>query len=423
MAKLNTLAFHNLFRIAIFLLLLHSTPSLFSQVYGCTDPNAINYNPAATWNDGSCIYEPTSFTPQQYLELPASLDETSGLIFWAGGIWTFNDSGGLPMIYKVDTISGDIIQCITVLNAENTDWEDITQDEDNIYVGDFGNNNGDRKDLKVYKLGKSTIPPIGNAGVSAEVISFSYGDQHDFTPSYNANEYDCEAITCVDNILYLFTKNWVSQTTRLYELPTVSGTYSILPVDSFDVDGLITGAGYSGDKNQVIMSGYKNYKPFLFLLFDYYENEFFSGNKRRIDMDGIFGAQTEGICFKNGYNALLSCEKSVIDQQVFKLNTAEWTDTTFCYLPELKEDLSIRVHPNPVRSGKLKIDVFQPGEKECFINIYNLLGRSILAQKHKINGKRKKTTVSLSLPEIAPGIYTLHIIAGNSYAIEKIIIE
>lgn len=423
MIKLNTLAFHNLFRIAIFFLLLHSAPSLFSQVYGCTDPNAINYNPTATWNDGSCIYEPTSFTPQQYLELPASLDETSGLIFWAGGIWTFNDSGGLPVIYKVDTISGEIIQSITVLNAENTDWEDITQDEDNIYVGDFGNNNGDRKDLKVYKLDKSSIPSVGNAGVYAGVISFSYGDQHDFTPSYNANEYDCEAIICVDNKLYLFTKNWVSQTTRLYELPIVSGAYSILPVDSFDVDGLITGAGYSGDKNQVIMSGYKNYKPFLFLLFDYYENEFYSGNKRRIDTDGMLGAQTEGICFKNGYNALLSCEKSIFDQQVFKLNTAIWTDTTFCFLPELNEDLLIRVHPNPVRSDRLKIDVFQPGEEECFINIYNLLGRSMLAQKQKINSKRKKTTISLGIPEIAPGIYMLHVIAGNSYAIEKIIIE
>jgi len=327
------------------------------------------------------------------------------------------------VIYKVDTISGEIIQSITVLNAENTDWEDITQDEDNIYVGDFGNNNGDRKDLKVYKLSKSSIPPIGNASVSAGVISFSYGDQHDFTPSYNANEYDCEAITCVDNMLYLFTKNWVSQTTRLYELPTVSGTYSILPVDSFDVDGLITGAGYSGDKNQVIMSGYKNYKPFLFLLFDYYENEFFSGNKRRIDTDGLLGAQTEGICFKNGYNALLSCEKSIIDQQVFKLNTAIWTDTTYTVLPELIEDLLIRVHPNPVRSDKLKIDVFQPGVEECFINIYNLLGRSMLAQKHKINSKRKKTTISLGIPEIAPGIYMLHVIAGNSYAIKKIVIE
>ncbi|MBE9485194.1 MAG: T9SS type A sorting domain-containing protein [Bacteroidetes bacterium] len=140
-------------------------------------------------------------------------------------------------------------------------------------------------------------------------------------------------------------------------------------------------------------------------------------------MDGMLGAQTEGICFKNGYNALLSCEKSIIDQQVFKLNIAIWTDTTFCFLPELNEDLLIRVHPNPVRSDKLRIDVFQPGEEQCFINIYDLLGRSMLAQKHKINSKRKKTTLSLGIGEITPGIYMLHVIAGNSYAIEKIIIE
>lgn len=30
-------------------------------VYGCTDPDAINYNPDATVDDGSCIYDNTGY--------------------------------------------------------------------------------------------------------------------------------------------------------------------------------------------------------------------------------------------------------------------------------------------------------------------------------------------------------------------------
>jgi len=44
-------------------------------------------------------------------------------------------------------------------------------------------------------------------------------------------------------------------------------------------------------------------------------------------MPGIYGAQTEGICFVEGYNAFLSCEKSLFDQRLFTFSTAIWTDT------------------------------------------------------------------------------------------------
>ena len=32
-----------------------------APVYGCTDPNAENYNPDATIDDGSCIYEESGY--------------------------------------------------------------------------------------------------------------------------------------------------------------------------------------------------------------------------------------------------------------------------------------------------------------------------------------------------------------------------
>jgi|ETNmetMinimDraft_26_1059896.scaffolds.fasta_scaffold08511_2 hypothetical protein len=59
--------------------------------YGCTDPNAINYNPLATVDDGSCTYCTTT--------LPYSEDFNNGVGSWtntgSAGNWSLN-SGGTP---------------------------------------------------------------------------------------------------------------------------------------------------------------------------------------------------------------------------------------------------------------------------------------------------------------------------------------
>jgi sugar lactone lactonase YvrE len=44
------------------------------------------------------------------------------------------------------------------LQNTNIDWEDITKDKDgNLYVGDFGNNDNERKDLCIYKIDKKSL--------------------------------------------------------------------------------------------------------------------------------------------------------------------------------------------------------------------------------------------------------------------------
>ena len=60
-------------------------------VYGCTDPNALNYDPNATIDNGSCTYCTTT--------LPYSEDFNNGIGSWtntgSAGNWTLN-SGGTP---------------------------------------------------------------------------------------------------------------------------------------------------------------------------------------------------------------------------------------------------------------------------------------------------------------------------------------
>ncbi len=110
--------------------------------------------------------------PSEYSPLHNKVEETSGVIYFRKYIWTFNDSGGKPEIYKIDKETGKVIQTVRIENAENHDWEDITQDKKYIYVGDFGNNLGNRQNLKIYKIKKKPIALKKKTKVTAEIIEF-----------------------------------------------------------------------------------------------------------------------------------------------------------------------------------------------------------------------------------------------------------
>ena len=101
----------------------------------------------------------SQITFSQQLNLVTGLNDTlngtSGLILLNGKIITHNDSGILPNLYEIDSLTGLISRTIHVSNAQNVDWEDITADDNYIYIGDFGNNNGTRTDLKIYRISQN----------------------------------------------------------------------------------------------------------------------------------------------------------------------------------------------------------------------------------------------------------------------------
>lgn len=292
-----------------------------AQLEGCTDSIALNYNPEAVINDGTCQYKPKSFKPPSLIrKLPKIVTESSGLIYWRDNFWTHNDSDSKNEIYKFDQKSGKIIQTISVANALNVDWEEITQDDFYLYIGDFGNNFGNRTDLSIYKISKLDIPSEGDTSVIAEVISYSYGDQEDFRVRNLSNDFDCEAMLSFGDSLYLFSKNWISGTSRLYALPKIPGNYYIYPLDEFDVNGLITGAAIDFEHKQVVLCGYRNYFPFIWILNDFQKNDFFGGNKRRIDFRELFGTQTEAVTYTSDGVFVISCEKTPVQKaRLFKL--------------------------------------------------------------------------------------------------------
>jgi hypothetical protein len=250
-----------------------------------------------------------------------TLDETSGIVYTNGDLWTHNDSGNPPAIYKIDPSAGAILQTVNVTNATNVDWEDITADDDYIYIGDFGNNgNGIRTNLRVYKVTKSDIPAGANVNVTAAVINFSYSDQVIGTsPGSNSTEFDCEAFFVKDNLLHLFTKDWVNHHTKHYTLSTAPGTYSISsPEPFFDVNGLVTSADISDD-GQVALVGYQpDFSGIFMYVLDHFSGgKFFNGNSQHvalgsvIDLNNVANSkgQMEAVTFTTGGDGYVTNEK------------------------------------------------------------------------------------------------------------------
>ena len=231
---------------------------------------------------------------------PGILTENSGMIFWDNLLWQHNDSEGDAAIYGIDTITNTVIRRVSIKNGFNIDWEDITQDENYIYIGDFGNNqNGGRPKFTIYKLAKADIELLtGNVSINAEIINFTYEDQPAVSVKgpTNATNFDCEAMVALDNKIFLFTKQWIGNKTILYELNNSLNTQVAKLKDSLVVDGLITGSAISNGKKRIALTGYtKSGTRFLYLIHSFVGDNFFKGKVQKFTLFGL--AQTESVTF------------------------------------------------------------------------------------------------------------------------------
>ena len=278
------------------------------------------------------------FDPQFKSELPQEVSETSGLFFHNGRLWTHNDSGGKPILYAIDTVSFEVVQRITLADVKNKDWEDVCTDGERVFVGDFGNNKGNRKDLRIFTFPLSAIPDEGDATIKVDSISFTFGDQTDFTKR-KVHDFDCEAFFATDEFLYLLSKGWETGTTRMYRLPKASGRYVAEVVNGFDSQGLVTGADYDRQNRVLVIIGYVKtiWKPFMYIIFDFDEAGVKLPN-HRFEMPQLAGAQIEGICFFSDGRCYMTAETSpTMTSRVFKVDFRKWIKKDERMIKELKK--------------------------------------------------------------------------------------
>ena len=189
------------------------------------------------------------------------LSEISGMTIWKNRYFAHADGGSPSMLFELDSTGKHIDT--TIISSINNDWEDMAANQSHFFIGDFGNNNGTRKNLSILKFTKDSL---GETIQQPEVIHFQYADQQDFS-SNTFSEFDCEAMIAMQDSIYLFSKSKSTAICRIYSLPVAAGTYTAKVVDTIKPSFWVTGAHFA--QNKLWLCGYApsiafGLNPFLY---------------------------------------------------------------------------------------------------------------------------------------------------------------
>lgn len=224
--------------------------------------------------------------------LEDKVKETSGLSLMNGKLYTFNDSGNSPELFELDKSTGQIIGTIQI-NGKNKDWETLTNDGKNFYIGDFGNNGGTRKDLEIYKV---PFEDNSSKNDSVKLISFEYPEQQEFIPKYSETDFDAEAMIYLNDKIHLFTKEWGSKSTTHYLIdPEISEKQNAQKIENYKTGFMVTDASYFNKKLYLI--GYTKKTEVFLDIFDEAEpGIFFKQNPQHYYLGSALSiGQIEGI--------------------------------------------------------------------------------------------------------------------------------
>ena len=224
--------------------------------------------------------------------LPKIINETSGLEILNNQFITHNDSGGEPSLYFFSQ-NGEIINSIKLEEESfweiyNNDWEDITADEDYIYIADTGNNFGNRDNLNIIKV-KTTDFSIDSK------IDISYKDQQTFLPRPK-HKYDAEALFLIEDKIAVLSKDRDNLFTDLYLIDKQSNSKQALESKTtYNVNSLITGGDYNKDMSLLALVSYNSKGSQFLILFEDFNLETLAEKKFRKFKLPLERAQIEAI--------------------------------------------------------------------------------------------------------------------------------
>ncbi len=243
---------------------------------------------------------------------PEHNSEVSGLVYDAQHKWFFalEDKGNPAELYVFDA-QGVPVKTLKVADTENTDWEDLATDrQNNLYIGNFGNNANKRKDLAIYKIEADEKEQTAEVRI-AQTTTFEYPEQTKFPPAKKELFYDCEAFIATEDAFYLFTKNrskGFDGSFYIYKVPNRAGHFKAQRVQTLKTcsnyrECAITGAALSPDGKRIVLLTHTR----LFLL-PFPEKDVFSQND--ISMVELYhNSQKEAVTFLDEMTLFIADEK------------------------------------------------------------------------------------------------------------------
>ena len=274
-------------------------------------------------------------TPQMMVQnLPDEIEETSGAIYHNGKLWTHNDSGNSAVIFSIDTVTGEIIDRKYISGVSKNDWEDMAKSPTHLFIGDIGNNmTGKRTNQKIHRIKWEDLENPNLDTVTARSISFKFNSAYypESDAGKNNTKFDCEAMMVMNDTIYLFTKNWRDNDCYVYAIPNKANyTWTTLyPIDTIQLDYMVTGADYDYATNSVALCGYTydnsstipTSNPFITIFYGFTGHDFDSGivetkeytspSSLIFQSTGITYNQIEGITFRDSGRLWITNEKYI----------------------------------------------------------------------------------------------------------------
>ncbi|WP_262151222.1 hypothetical protein [Chryseobacterium foetidum] len=263
----------------------------------------LNCNPKTPENSATQDLQPE-------FSLPKKLKEVSGMAISQDQktIWAIEDAGNKNVVYGLD-LKGNLITDVLVENAENNDWEDITKDNaGNIYIGDFGNNENERRNLSIIKLDLKNSSQKSTKIV--QTTKFHYEGQTEFPPKKSNLLYDCEAFVEKDGSFYLFTKNrskGFDGSFLVFQIPNKEGDFEAKLIGKLKLEGgyndaAITSASINS-KNEIVLLTHKN----IHVVSGFTNDNFNSAKIQKLSLN--HNSQKEAIVFLDDKTVLIADEK------------------------------------------------------------------------------------------------------------------
>ncbi len=255
---------------------------------------------------------------EKVCDLPDEVHETSGIIFFKDLLWTINDSGNEPELYAVDTNTGKLKHIIQLLNTENIDWEAITQDDENIYIADNGNNTRTRPDYQLYIINKDSISEAYKQSINVDKITYKFREEDLEGIGLSSELVNSEAIIVKGNKFYVYIKDFNFENLWVFSFYLDTTEIQVGELGGHYTSGYAITAATLVNDNYIALLGYKDYHSYFTVLEA--DPDLLNAPKEKcsFELEKLVGNQTEGITYING-KYYISSEASNITQALFRM--------------------------------------------------------------------------------------------------------